>query len=251
MLLGVILLDSVNMLPAAGKGTARDEEAMRSLMERTDWTSACNGANPPSLADAPALEKIFPDGGNDGPDRTALFEALSGAKNDPRFWSELSTTDRLRIDYKRFSVPVEEGRPSSPPTRITSIGLSSVLMDADSILSNDGFRDDLAAFVKSSDVGLFGILALKFGDDGVPRRELLLTGPDPVIVDSFARFLLEHPDAAFLEIAEREAGDDEGTGTGMDDNDAQPVVRVFRQGNGKGSRKQVAPVLLGHAAGMN
>jgi len=253
MLLGVILLDSVNMLPAAGKGMARDEEAMRSLMERTDWVSASDdcgrGSQRSRLVDAAALDKIFPDDGNGKPDRTALFEALSGAKNDPRFWLGLSTTDRLRIDYKRFSVPTIQGRPASlsSPARITSIGLSSVLVDADTLLSREGFRDDLAEFVKSSDVGLFGILAVTFGEGGGPRREMLLTGPDPGIVDSFATFLLEHPDAAFLEIAEREAGDDNGA----NDDDARSVVRVFRQGNGKGSRKQVAPILLGHAAGMN
>jgi len=234
-LLGVILLDAVNMLPAAGKGTPRDERAMQTLLRRTDWTSFA-ARTAPSLLDAPSLEKIYPRGRGSAPDRAALFEALHGAKNDPKFWASLSAWDCLRIDYKKFLVP-DHGNPRLVP----SIGLSSVLIDMDSLLSKKDFLSEMESYVKACDVGLFGVLALDFRD-GAPRRELLLAGSDTKVVDAFSTFLLDHPETAFLQIAEREgcaaaAGEDAGA-----------TVRVFEQGNGKGSRKQVAPVLLGHAA---
>jgi len=241
LLLGVILLDSVNMLPEAGKGTARDEEAIQLLLQHTDWTTYCDKlkTTPPSLVDETIMKKIFPniDDGNCKPDRTALFETLSNAKNDPKLWSVLSVNDCLRIDYKRFIVPEQ-----SSSLSVSSIGLSSVLLSMDSLLVKDNFIDDLTSYMTSSGVDLFGIMALNF-QDGKPNRELLLTGNDPKIVDSFADYLLNHPDAAFLEISERsECVVDKGASSEI------PHIRVFKQGNGKGSRKQVAPILLGYAS---
>ena len=240
LLLGVILLDSVNMLPAAGKGTQRDETAIQLLLQHTDWTSYCEKVktNPPSLVDETTMKRIFPnmEDGNCTPDRTALFEVLSSAKNDPQFWSELSVNDCLRIDYKKFIVPNKSSQSS-----ISSIGLSSVLLGMDNLLVKDNFIDDLTSYMASSGVDLFGIMALNF-QDGKPNRELLLTDTNSKIVDSFADYLLNHPDAAFLEISERkECVVDKVSGE-------IPHIRVFKQGNGKGSRKQVAPVLLGYAS---
>ena len=37
LLLGVILLDSVNLVPEAGKATPRDAAAVRALLDRTRW----------------------------------------------------------------------------------------------------------------------------------------------------------------------------------------------------------------------
>ncbi|KAL7548121.1 hypothetical protein ACHAWF_011454, partial [Thalassiosira exigua] len=243
ILLGVILLDSVNMLPAAGKGTPCDQTAISALLERTDWSSLEGMV--PTLLDARALGKVFPQGTGRAPDQTGLFEALSGAKNDPKFWDEMSGTDCLRIDYKLFSVPPPDGsselRPG--PSSVSSIGLSSVLLTLDSLLSKPGFGGHLASFVTSSGADLFGVLAVTFVD-GAPRRELLLAAANEDVVDSFAEFLTGHPDAAFLELVERDRGEcadaiSEGS---------RLAVRVFAQGNGKGSRKQVAPVLLRRAA---
>jgi len=241
LLLGVILLDSVNMLPEAGKGTQRDEAAIQLLLQHTDWTAYCEKvkATPPSLVDETTMKRIFPniDDGSCMPDRTTLFETLSNAKNDPQFWSELSVNDCLRIDYKKFLVPDKSSQPS-----VSSIGLSSVLLSMDSMLSKDNFIDDLTSYMTSSGVDLFGIMTLNF-QDGKPNRELLLTGTDRKVVDSFADYLLNHPDAAFLEISERkECVIDKEASIGI------PHIRVFKQGNGKGSRKQVAPILLGYAS---
>ena len=253
-LLGVILLDSVNMLPAAGKGTVRDENAIQCLLQQTDWTTyyekVIQSKHSSSLVDATMIAKIFPNNKDTTaqgkssctPDRAALFNLLSGAKNDPQFWSELSVTDCLRIDYKKFQVTQ-----TSEISLVKSIGLSSVLLDMDFLIAKHNFINDLTSFVSMSDVDLFGILTIKHHDDGIPQRELLLTSSSLEVLDSFTNFLLNHPDAAFLEIVERkECMVEDGSSS-----DGGAHIRVFRQGNGKGSRKQVAPTLLGHAASLS
>ncbi|KAL7484921.1 hypothetical protein ACHAW6_015122 [Cyclotella cf. meneghiniana] len=232
LLLGVILLDSVNMLPAAGKGTDRDEAAIQNLLKRTDWSSC--GGTPPAFVDDETIKKIFPSGRDTSPDRTALFDVLSSSKFDPKFWHEMNVRDCLRIDYKKF--PVE-----SRKSLVQSIGLSSVLMDMNTLLEKEQFDNILADFVASENVDIFGVLTLYFDEEGMPVRELLLTGRDPRIVNSYAEYLLKDPEAAPLRVMEREDR--------CFKNEEEPAMetRLFTQGNAKGSRKQVAPVLLRHA----
>ena len=226
-LLGVILLDSINMLPEAKKGTPRDEEAIQQLLKRTDWSS-CVGAAP-SLMDEATLDNIFPNGRCNMPDRKALFDTLIGAKSDPKFWLEMSAMNCLRIDYKKFIV-----------NERSSIGLSSVIITMDDLLAKEGFVKSMKAFIDSEDVNLFGVMGVTFDD--TPKRELLLAGNDDNVVDSFAQFLLEHADASDLDMVEREDCR-EHSQDGM-------KIRVFLQGNPKGSRKQIAPMLLQHASTM-
>lgn len=71
-LLGVVLLDSINMDPAAGKVTDKDVAAVEVL------------------------------GGRVPVNRSELFEELNGTKSDPSFWNSLSVTNCLRIDCKQF-----------------------------------------------------------------------------------------------------------------------------------------------------
>ncbi|KAL7452633.1 hypothetical protein ACHAWC_004369 [Mediolabrus comicus] len=234
-LLGVILLDSINMSPEAKKGTPRDEEAIQQLLKRTDWASFTESTTTaPSLVDEATIAKIFPNGRSNMPNRKALFETLIGAKSDPKFWSDMSAMNCLRIDYKKFIVDNDNDKS-------ISIGLSSVIITMDDLLTKEGFIDSMKSFIASEDVKLFGVLGVTF-DNGKPERELLLAGNDDNIVDSFSQFLLEHSDAAAMEIVERE--DCRDVNTSQD----SMRVRVFRQGNAKGSRKQIAPLLLQHGS---
>ena len=68
---GVILIDTLNMDPAAAKGTARDGAALESL------------------------EPMFPLA------RAELFQRLVGAKFNPEWWASLSVGECLRYDYKQ------------------------------------------------------------------------------------------------------------------------------------------------------
>jgi exopolyphosphatase len=220
-LLGVILLDSINMSPEAKKGTPRDEEAIQQLFKRTDWASfAESTTTAPSLVDEATIAKIFPNGRSNMPNRKALFETLIGAKSDPKFWSDMSAMNCLRIDYKKFIVDNDNDKS-------ISIGLSSVIITMDDLLTKEGFIDSMKSFIASEDVKLFGVLGVTF-DNGKPERELLLAGNDDNIVDSFSQFLLEHSDAAAMEIVERE--DCRDVITSQD----SMRMRVFRQGNAKG-----------------
>ncbi|KAL3770478.1 hypothetical protein ACHAW5_001491 [Stephanodiscus triporus] len=236
------------------------------LLRRTDWsalpsfddgdtttttTTAARRRRRRRRRASDLVERVFPNGRGNAPDPTALFDALSYAKFDPKFWSTLSVSDCLRIDHKRFAVDSSPSSSSSSSSRVSSIGLSSVLAGMDFMLAREDFRRDLASFMlssssssSSSSSDLYGMLTLEFREDGAPERGLLLACADASIVDSFADY--------FLEIVER--GGMGGIGASAEDGDgrvgsedATIAIRVFRQGNGKGSRKQVAPVLLRHA----
>ena len=229
-LLGVILLDSVNMLPEAGKGTSRDEAAIEALLKQTDWSATSKRS--PNLVDEKTMIKIFPSGKDAAPDRTALFDALSGAKFDPKFWQGMSAKDCLRVDYKKFLV----GGGSS----VQSIGISTVLLDMNSVLNKQHFHSMMADFVAAENVDLFGVMTMYADEKGSFIRELLLSGSDVSVVNAFAEYLLNHPDAAFLQI-------EENNNSCSETNSSVLQTRVFRQGNVKGSRKQVAPVMLSYA----
>ena len=97
LLVAVIAVDSINMDPAAGKGTPRDLRAMTELAARF-----------PSV------------------DRNKLFELMSNAKLDPLFWESLTAKDALEIDYKEFAgTSAPTGRRGS--FRETQFGMSAVL----------------------------------------------------------------------------------------------------------------------------
>jgi exopolyphosphatase len=87
LLLGVIALDTLNMDPAADRGTPRDLATMLAIEER-----------------------------HSGLDRPGLFNTLKNAKTDQRFWESLSTSDALRLDFKAFK-----------PAPDKSFGMSAVL----------------------------------------------------------------------------------------------------------------------------
>ena len=285
LLLGVILLDSINMLPAAGKGTLRDERAIQLLLEETDWTTYCEKKNNASLSSASSstslvnadmIQKIFHNEQKQQqqqqqciPDRSALFDILSGAKNDPQFWLDLSLTDCLRLDYKKFVVAndrqeQQSSSSSSGEPTVSSIGISSVLLSMDKLLLKSNFMTELETFVTSSNVvDLFGIMTLDFTRSGEPKRELLLASTNMKVIESYTNFLSNHSsssssDVAELEMIERKeciVDDDDdnevkGNGNNGGDRAASLYIRVFRQGNGKKSRKQIAPILLGYATSL-
>ena len=229
-LLGVILLDSVNMLPEAGKGTPRDEAAIEALLKQTNWSATSKRS--PNLVDETTLIKIFPNGRDAAPNRTALYDVLSGAKFDPKFWQGMSAKDCFRVDYKKF--PVVGG------SSVKSIGISTVLLDMNSVLEKKQFHSAMADFVGAENVDLFGVMTMYADEEGSFIRELLLSARDTNVVDAFSEYLLNHPDAAFLLI-------EENINSCSETSDSTLKARTFRQGNVKGSRKQVAPVLLSYA----
>jgi hypothetical protein len=163
---------------------------------------------------------------------------------------------------------------SSASLSSISIGLSTVLISMNELIDKPNFYNELTSFVTLGGVVntndydnddkmlLFGIQTMTFseeGDDGgMPIRGLLLASTDNIILESFTNYLITSEDAKFLEFTEIMIDDCNGNDWWKkkheDDNEELLAtsnnisVRIFKQGNGKGSRKQVAPTLLKHAS---
>jgi len=251
-LLGTILLDSVNMSPEAGKGTIRDSDAIRDLVDNADWSRLSWRAR-----EVLGITRRIPkkdDGGGGGdrnddgravPDTTAFYEALQRAKFDVEFWKSLSIRDALRLDYKQFSAATADGVS-------TSFGASTVLVPLDDFLrcgsrgnddddekvgvtSSSLFVEGIRAYMNEVDVWFLGIV-LSFAVDGTYRRQLVLCGKDGFPIDSMVHFLLEDGSLKLAEI-ERQDVAVAAAANGM-------TIRFFEQGNAKASRKQVVPILF-------
>jgi exopolyphosphatase len=229
-LLGVILLDTMNMSPDAAKGTERDEKAIDYLMENTDWDNLSsdtkdqilmNQDEHPSQTQAQRLRGW--------PDRVKLYEFLRDSKFDRTFWNEMNARDALRIDYKRF-----EGKGSNHP-----FGLSSVLLDADKMTTKELFYDSAISYMKEVDVDILGVMCMVIVNDK-PQRELVLIGKKNGTINTLTNYLLTDNTAAFLDISLKE---EHCLDVGGELEDGFVVKRLF-QGNPKGSRKQIAPVML-------
>jgi len=220
VLLAVILLDTMNMSKEAGKGSARDQVAVDFLMRFTNWDAL-------EICDETA-QKIYNNSENKSgpPCRSRLYEYLRDSKFDVEFWKSMGPRDALRIDYKRFE-------PSSENASV--FGLSSVLLDMSDLMSKKSFYDDAIAYMAEAGIGLLGVLTMVIVDDK-PQRELLLVGEENR-VDSMTQFLLHSDAASFLELSR--ANDDVTIGGEM-------IATELKQGNPKGSRKQLAPVMLMH-----
>ena len=207
-LLGVILLDTVNMNPAAGKGTPRDQDAINELVSKTDWSTLPGG------------DFINQDGVID---TDKLYEKLSASKFDLDFWKQLSARDTLRLDYKRFLAPTGQ-----------VFGSSSILLDVDSFLTKPNVVEETISYMNESEIPLLAVLGLKVIGQFM-KRELLLCGSDRSLVNNMADYILTNP-AAKMAMQSEEKPVEKDTGA--------LVVRHFQQGNPKASRKQVAPILL-------
>eukprot|EP00978_Attheya_sp_CCMP212_P019207 scaffold53559_cov55-Attheya_sp.AAC.1 len=233
-LLGVILIDTMNMSVEAGKGTDRDANAISNLVAHTDWTQLR-----PFALDDKAADRIFPKGLGTAPDCTELHDYLRDCKFDPEFWKELSVKDCLRIDYKRFESSSDAGKPDN------MFGLSSILLSLDDFMSKPHLTNHVTEFMQSANVGLLGVMSMKIGVDGTPNREMLLFGSenesdnDPV--DSMVQYLTGDEKSLFLNMKDVPIGTDV---LANDDSSNLITMRRLYQGNTKGSRKQVAPVML-------
>ena len=258
-LLGVILLDTMNMNSDAGKGTERDEKAINFLIENTDWNALfALGKN--EARDGILIENDNnnnDNNDNDGeeglvlpvrvgvpvqvklqPDRVRLFEFLQNSKFDKTFWNDMNARDALRIDYKRFE-PILSLSPSGSETKQQPFGLSSVLLDANDMLSKKDFHKTAIEYIQDMEIHFLGVLCMVIVDDK-PERELILIGKREKLVD-LTNHLLTDASTAFLDISLIE----DDVWAIMDDGSMDSfVVKRFRQGNPKGSRKQIAPVML-------
>ena len=213
LLLGVILLDSVNLIPAAGKATPRDAAAIQALLEGTNW-------NKLDIRTKQVLKLAETDG---KPDTSTLFSALQNAKFDPDFWKSLSVRDALRLDYKSFSSDTGG-----------TFGVSTVLLSMDDFLRKDNVVPNIGSYMQEREINFFGImLSTSDRKTGQMRRQLILCATKGFPLGDMAKHL-QKPDSPLqlTELAEKAVETDGLT------------LRFFDQRNPKASRKQVAPVLF-------
>jgi exopolyphosphatase len=205
LLLGVILIDSINLLPKAGKVTQRDVNAVKFLRETTDWSQL-----PLPLEVAESCSH--------GPDNTKLFETLQSQKFRASFWSGLTASQALKLDYKSFTV-------SSGHT----FGVSSVLQSMAQFLEKpDVYNGLLESFFPECD--FIGIMFMTIENDKL-HRQLLLASPDETLTEALVQHLEADEALQPTNINRRR------------DSTGLHVVQMG-QGNAMASRKQVAPILM-------
>lgn len=163
LLLGVILIDSVNMSPEAGKVTQRDEAAVQKLLRGTNWREI-------DINEEVSLE-IHPQ-----PNTLALFDALQNAKFDSIFWKSLSLSDALRLDFKLFYSEDE------------TFGISSVLLSAKDLLNKKDAITSIRSFMKKRNINFLGIMLAYAKDAASPlTRELILCGKESLTIFSWLK----------------------------------------------------------------
>ena len=213
LLLGVILLDSVNLSPKAGKVTPRDEAAVQALLDRTDWS-------PLNLP-----QNILAEDG--APDTTKLFDILQNQKFHPDFWNALTLLQALKLDFKSFEI--------ASPDR--SFGVASVLQPMDDFMEKHGGLNSLKSpcleFVNSFEV--FVIMFFSFtnsiGQYTGPQRQLVLMAKSEESLQEAASFLKQDTTLQLEEVKRSTTSEDIN-------------LVCFKQGNPKASRKQLAPILM-------
>jgi exopolyphosphatase len=248
MLLGTILLDSINLDPRAGKVTDRDRAAVRELLQRTHWDGLGNEAK-----HALGMSSASP---RAEPDCSALFNVLQAAKFDPAFWGSLSVRDVLRLDYKQFSTTTaaedDDASSSSHHQSETTWGMSTVLLDMDSFFNKPNWEQATGEYMAEHQLAVLVVMlatsSVGGGDDdaageGKPapleRKLVLCDLRNGSVVDDLVEYLVGPQAPLKLQLVEMA----EETGVLGREDTSTVHVRAFRQGNAKASRKQVAPIL--------
>jgi len=229
LLLGTILLDSVNMIPAAGKGTPRDKAAIENLLQQTDWSTISSKT---AVSDWWLQDDLsYPPAADSAPSTDRMFEALQAAKFDAKFWNELSVEDALRLDYKRFVV---ENKDSMSHV----FGASSVLLPVEDFLAKpDSVPSILEYMTNTVHVSFLAILFFyKSLENDQNCRQLILCEKKSICnnMESLVSFLIKDGTLELEEIQDSDSVCEENE---------QLSVRLFDQKNTKASRKQVAPLI--------
>ena len=217
LLLGVVLLDSVDLSPQVGKVTQRDRDAVADLLQNTNWD------------DLPKKSKtLLGMNSTTGTlNSTTVFNLLQDAKYDPAFWESLSVRDALRLDYKEF------------PFDATHIfGISSVLIPMNTFAQKPQLISSIFGYMEQVHVSFLGIMFAYEDNEGRLHRQLALCGRESFPLDAVATFLSlpAHSQSSSLDL-------EEVTGMGIMDESNRFKMRFFIQHNVEPSRKQIGPMI--------
>lgn len=157
LLLGVILLDSVNLDETIGKVTDRDIAAVNDLVANTEW----------SKVTMPVAFLTSDENGVISVNTTHLFNELQLAKYDPQFWSGISVAHALRYDVKYFH-----------QDELTAFGLPTILMPATGFIEKDGFAASTLMFMGTEKISFMGIMFAFYDEERSFRRQLAFISTD-------------------------------------------------------------------------
>jgi len=150
LLLGVILLDSVNLNDSVGKVTDRDRKSVNDLLMNTDWNKA-----------KPSSYLIRGGNGDVTVDTNELFRMLQMAKYDPVFWSQMSVSRSLSYDFKYFQAAKDK-----------KFGISSILMPGVDFMTKEGFWNSTYSFMNTMEMSFLGIMFAYYDEQEVFHRQL-------------------------------------------------------------------------------
>jgi len=216
LLLGVILLDSVNLDLEVGKVTQRDRDAVEDLLENTHWK------------DLPKRTRItlHMASTSRGPNPTVLFNVLQDAKYEPTFWESLSVQDALNMDYKDF--------PYGQSGKV--FGVSTVLTSAHDFFKKQDVILSIRQYMENVGIDFLGIMFAFLEKDHL-RRQLALCGTDKALIRDMVEFLLKADyEQENLDLKEME-------GNVVRKDNPELILRLFTQQNVAPSRKQIGPIL--------
>ena len=89
MILGMVLLDTMNIDPSAERGTGRENMVAEELLEQVIGVFSRGGGRYFGVADTV-------------PCRDRKYKFFQNSKCDREFWDDMLIRDCLRIDYKSF-----------------------------------------------------------------------------------------------------------------------------------------------------
>eukprot|EP01138_Halocafeteria_seosinensis_P000698 gb/GECG01000714.1/.p1 GENE.gb/GECG01000714.1/~~gb/GECG01000714.1/.p1 ORF type:complete len:502 (+),score=57.52 gb/GECG01000714.1/:1-1506(+) len=205
ILMGTILLDTVNCSESAGKTTAKDKEVIEKLKK--------------AIAPYPGFEP------------NAVFSELLRQKSDPKFWASLTPRQCLQYDFKRFHA----GASGS-----VAVGISSILKPIEQLLdvsTEDGSVSpqtirSMEEFAAERDLTLVLVMSAVF--EPKMKRQVLLFEPSfngPTQFFEAAKNSLEKSETLQLVPHASVTTQDKR-------------LRVWEQHNTKASRKALAPIVV-------
>jgi len=222
LLLGTILLDTVNLSPEVGKVTQRDVDALQVLVNRTRWFDLSEHS----------LSILQINDRTPQPDLTSVFNVLQNAKYDSDYWTSLTVIDALRYDYKDFS-----------DNNGDRFGISTVLMPMQSFLAKKNIWSNISRYM--DDVGVqFLFIMFAFQQDGVFHRQLSLCGKnmDEDVLSNIAAYL-NRPGQSSLGLQDVSADLLHFHDKGSSRQQHGISIKTYSQTNIRPSRKQIGPMI--------
>ncbi|WVW86850.1 hypothetical protein I302_108905 [Kwoniella bestiolae CBS 10118] len=245
LLLSSILIDTSGLKPGR-KATPVDFASAQFLYTLSTLYTPSNDTPTNGNGDGDVVE-FSQDGSNIPSDLTALNEELQNTKSDV---SSLTTPELLLRDYKEYLLPT-----SSDSYATLKVGLSTVPMGLKTWLTKEpsgfeSFLGEVEGYMVEKQLDIEGVLTTFSNSQGKHRRELALVVRTGGAIKSEvqAKRVLDE-----LKVGLEGSGevldlkkwdkDDKGAKVSLWEKYADRTV-VWKQGNGKSTRKQVAPLLV-------